>query len=102
MDKKLKAKWVKALRSGKFEQWREGALCEESDEDGKKAYCCLGVLRLVVNPKDKGSRANMGTYLSDRQLLSYGLEHEMQEKLAELNDNGKRFPTIAKYIEKHL
>lgn len=65
MDEKLKNKWIKALRSGKYFQARE-ALCgnadtiEEWDEDeegyvlklpnGKivdrdvEGYCCLGVL----------------------------------------------------------
>jgi len=37
MDKRVKAKWVKALRSGKYKQGR-GAL------KTKNGYCCLGVL----------------------------------------------------------
>jgi len=41
MKADLKAKWVEALRSGKYEQGR-GALLN----DGK--YCCLGVLCEVV------------------------------------------------------
>lgn len=37
MDKNLKERWVKALRSGKYEQAR-GCLRDDS------GYCCLGVL----------------------------------------------------------
>lgn len=44
MDKKLKMKWLKALRSGKYKQ-TTGTL------HGGDAYCCLGVLACVANLK---------------------------------------------------
>ena len=43
MDSSLKQKWVRALRSGKYEQ-ATGAL---RNEDG---FCCLGVLCDVYDP----------------------------------------------------
>lgn len=102
MDKKLKTKWIRALRSGKFKQWREGALVEPTADGEGASYCCLGVLRHVMNPKDKRSRKGMNCYLSDPQLRVAGLTHEAQEELAEKNDSGRRFPAIANYIEKKL
>lgn len=43
MDAQLKASWVEALRSGKFQQ-AEGKLHDTQ----KDAYCCLGVLCRVI------------------------------------------------------
>lgn len=42
MNKKIKEKWLEALRSGEYEQGR-GALKRGKDGYGVK-YCCLGVL----------------------------------------------------------
>jgi hypothetical protein len=43
MNKKIKDRWVKALRSGKYQQGK-GVLCNINSETGKREYCCLGVL----------------------------------------------------------
>lgn len=42
MPKKLKSKWLKALRSGEYKQTPE-TLC-----DGDYGFCCLGVLEHIV------------------------------------------------------
>jgi hypothetical protein len=42
MPKKLKAEWIKALRSGEYKQTKE-VLC--NNEGG---FCCLGVLEHIV------------------------------------------------------
>lgn len=42
MPKRLKNKWVKALRSGEYGQ-TQGTLC-----DGNGNFCCLGVLEHIV------------------------------------------------------
>lgn len=47
MDKKVKVKWLKALRSGRYKQTRQKLY------DGK-GYCCLGVLCRVVGAKSAG------------------------------------------------
>lgn len=49
MDKKLKARWVKALRSGKYRQCRSYL----TDAGG---YCCLGVLQKIVTRKNPPAR----------------------------------------------
>lgn len=42
MNPEIKEKWLTALRSGDYAQGK-GWLCKV-EEDGSKAYCCLGVL----------------------------------------------------------
>lgn len=42
MNSEVKAKWLEALRSDKYQQGKE-ALCKIG-YDGEKRYCCLGVL----------------------------------------------------------
>lgn len=59
MNKRIKNKWIKALRSGKYKQ-ATGAL-KKVDEKGKETYCCLGVLCDVID--SKGWTKTMG----DRQ-----------------------------------
>jgi len=88
MDKKLKAKWVKALMSGKYEQCK-GAL----RFDG--AFCCLGVLDEITNGKylvNNGSVLNQGC----------GLRKSTQQELPEFNDEGIPFPVIAGFIQENL
>lgn len=101
MDAKLKAKWVKALRSGKFKQAR-GVL-----RHSPTRMCCLGVLRYLADPKD--TRSDGGGLFSFRQSEDFGLRHSTQRELAKRNDGneewkGKRqtFQQIADYIEKNL
>ena len=51
MLKEVKELWVKALRSGKFEQGTEFLVSEDPDGSDTQ-YCCLGVLcELYVNEK---------------------------------------------------
>lgn len=116
MDKKLKTKWVKALRSGKYKQGK-GVL---RTVDNK--FCCLGVLVDVMNKKAwskdtgissvliKGKEANVECYQAKMQTTSLdratmariGLVAQQQGHLISMNDDGKRFTTIAAYIEADL
>jgi len=47
----LKAKWVAALRSGKYKQGR--GFLKAKDSEGDWTYCCLGVLCEVAGLKEK-------------------------------------------------
>jgi hypothetical protein len=94
----LKARWVAALRSGKFTQGR-GGLRQEGYE-GNVSFCCLGVLcaiskpvrNKVVNWEDDGYIKIDGDYAI--------LPEKVQDHLASLNDdNGWGFKRIASYIE---
>lgn len=107
MDKKLKTKWVKALRSGKFEQAQMSL--KRPVGDGVYGYCCLGVLRHLINPKSKAEDKEIGDLLCKTHLRQSGLDYEIQNSLAQMNDGkGKysgrphTFAQIADYIEKTL
>lgn len=116
MDKKLKTKWIKALRSGKYKQG-SGRLKKGN------TYCCLGVLAAiqgakfvegepVVKGKYVGQKNATGSFLSPSFC---GLKASTQSVLARYNDGelstfaGKKIPgtkksfaEIADYIEKRL
>ena len=96
MKSAVKAKWCKALKSGKYRQG-EGALYENG------RYCCLGVLRTLM-PKEfqQDSKVDENGTLNSKQLSWAGLHHSTQDNLAEMNDCGIKFKAIADYIEKRL
>jgi hypothetical protein len=61
MNAEIKAKWVAALRSGKYAQTR-GALCNTKvAEDHKQvlSYCCLGVLCDITYPNQWAEPAEL-------------------------------------------
>ena len=88
MDKKLKAKWIKALRSGNFKQLKGRYYDRESNR-----YCCIGVLgRIAQGDSYTGSgHATLETKLG-----------EHCQELIDMNDSGKSFKRIAAYIEAKL
>lgn len=110
MKPKIKAKWVAALRSGEYRQWR-------GDLRGYGGFCCLGVL-CDVHAKETGlswwrqgidSSAYMGEtgILPDRVCVWAGLDScdpiMGDYKAAAWNDDlGANFDQIADLIEKHL
>lgn len=107
MDKKLKARWVKALRSGRYSQTREML------KDGN-GYCCLGVLLSVSKAgrwtPDGGYRigAREDSYLcegelGDGMLKRFGITDSQESRLIRMNDrDNKDFGEIAAYVEKKL
>lgn len=111
MDKKLKAKWLRALRSGSYRQI-DGKL---ANDEGTK-FCCLGVLADIQGcawkpggngdglvPVNKAGRAiipDSDDWLPPRR--AGGLSADVQEQLAQMNDDGASFKKIAAFIEKHL
>lgn len=115
MDKKIKEKWLEALRSGKYVQG-EGVLRNGDDE-----YCCLGVLCEVAGAECSKEPVYAGsdllipryrfTYKGDSQtellplLLSneLGIGKDAHSTLTTMNDNqGKTFKQIADWIEENL
>jgi hypothetical protein len=76
MDTKIKAEWVKALRSGEYEQGR-GKL----QSDGK--FCCLGVL-CELSPVVHGT---------------YNFSHAIVEYRSELSgDRDENYPPQAAWV----
>ena len=111
MDAKLKAKWVKALRSGRYKQQNDGQLRTDKYK-GKPEYCCLGVLCQISRTPYRGS----GGYPNEKDgmcIAFKGLSRGTQIKLATMNDATvykagdpyapkNDFKKIADWIEKHV
>lgn len=97
----LRAKWVEALRSGKYNQTRS---CLKN-LDG---HCCLGVLCDVVNPKgwlkgaghEQGIGSMQNLMPDDGVMRSVGVDRKGLRRLAEANDIGETFAQIADRIER--
>lgn len=110
MDKKIKAKWVKALRSGDYKQGASALKSilakgepdffnhNKAAKEDTTVFCCLGVLCDIAG----GALHNGAEYPSDRFSKKVGLPYKMQKKLAEMNDGGVSFKKIATYIEKEM
>jgi hypothetical protein len=108
MKKIWKDKWVKALRSGEYEQGKD-YLCKEGKSHD--SFCCLGVLCDIVWPGKWEYEDGVGVFKHQERynqlppcsvLDKVGLLMKTAETLAEMNDTGKKFSAIANYIEKHL
>lgn len=119
MDKKIKARWVKALRSGRYQQ---GTGQLRSGEN----FCCLGVLcdlyvkskkrSWVKHPQDPETMLLKGSKEADvlpRAVAEWaGLGRNNRDPevtngsystyLSTLNDTGYSFEKISKLIEKQL
>ena len=116
MNPYTKRKWVKALRSGEYEQ-AAGELVDGNNEIGA-SYCCLGVLLAECRPESIGVSKSVwlnGTfyipdddhqpsadYIADDLAILFDLDMWAQKKLANMNDDRKPFPVIADYIEENL
>lgn len=110
MPAKLKAKWLKALRSGEYGQTKN-ALC-----DGKGNFCCLGVLEHVaMNGAVEYIDDEYKDYLDfpSKEFWQYtgitgavgrkvGKKWGFAQGLADLNDNGISFTKLADIIEKQV
>jgi hypothetical protein len=114
MDKDLKEKWLKALRSGEYKQTQR-FLKKDS------GFCCLGVLTDLYINENGGSWTQGITWyfpitISDGKpttsifasVLPYDIlknaDLNMADTmdLADMNDTGSSFKEIADYIEKNL
>lgn len=116
MNPEIKAKWIEALRSGKYKQGR-GRL----QRDG--GFCCLGVLCDILGAKWEvrgrdGWFANGEPHYPDDEIWSaaglegrtgilpalvfFGPYNREHKSVAGLNDAGADFNFIADIIEKQL
>lgn len=105
MDAQLKAKWVAALRSGKYEQGRQRLRNGDS-------YCCLGVLcevaGLPIDPEYGNGIVGVAfgedDYAPIYTLLgSSNAAEQLWNRNDGLRDHPKHsFPEIADYIEANL
>lgn len=96
MDAELKARWLKALRSGKYQQGRRMLLA------GDGAMCCLGVLATICGASRSDILERRLSHLPADLRLS-GLPSDADQKqLASMNDIGASFMAIADYIAEHI
>lgn len=100
MNKQLRDKWIKALRSGKYKQ-TTGVL-KSGDH-----YCCLGVLCKVAGKRINAEEMNLDNRPVLRKLrdaLELGEEKDMNVQcvLTGMNDDGKSFKTIANWIARNV
>lgn len=94
MDAELKAKWVEALRSGKYRQTRCKLHHTLTD-----SFCCLGVLCVVGGQKIR----TIDVALPDYWRSAIGITLLQQNDLISMNDELKSdFGKIADYIEANL
>jgi len=108
MNKEIKDKWVKALRSGEYKQ---GRLYLQRDN----LFCCLGVLCKVLDVPN-----GVSDYSNNTMSFNFGKEYSRvslpfgfreviglsaikEANLIKMNDKlGKDFSQIADYIEANL
>ena len=95
MDKDLKVKWVKALRSGEYKQCR-------NDWMNGGCFCCVGVLLSITGSSMDDPRGEA------LELIGLSMERDDNSSstrlqvLINLNDiEEKSFSEIADYIEAH-
>lgn len=113
MDSELKAKWVEALRSGKYKQGKDklrtiddrfcclGTLCDVIDSSKwVKELNCLGIEYWVYRIGEDPSEFN-SSLLPFKMENELGLESHVGRLVAD-NDAGVSFEHIAKYIEKNV
>lgn len=129
MDAQLKAKWVRALRSGEYKQ-TTGVL-RRTDTPGLDGYCCLGVLCdlagvtwvqdedgdwTAMYSNEDGTDCEGGvlpdtlaievfgeTYnAQDPQVKIFIDDRNEKKTLSALNDQGYTFADIANLIEEQL
>lgn len=109
MDKALKAKWLEALRSGKYKQGQR-KLRNQKDE-----FCCLGVLCDISGQGQWKRGDNSSTYCYYKEwesgyccLPSFmeefsGIGAGTEEDLIALNDIDElSFSEIAEWIEENI
>ncbi len=100
IDKKVKRKWVAALRSRKYRQTTEFL------KDGK-GYCCLGVLQSLYPNLEQYADVEILEPASTAKFC--GLSESAQDFLTMLNDGEEergikphKFYQIARWIERNL
>jgi hypothetical protein len=125
MNKRIKKRWLEALRSRKYKQTQETL---KKEEKSKVSFCCLGVLTDLYIKSKAGKESNCSwansgeldgwcsfvcddnkspTDLLPSLVIEWAELDSSDPELAtqtcsEANDEGKTFCQIAKLIEKHL
>jgi hypothetical protein len=100
LPKDFKAKFVAALRSGKYKQGKDYMYNASSD-----SYCCLGVAGRVCGIDNKILDGNAFFMPNDNGVVGTQYPDVLMDRWAELagmNDGGDSFDEIADWIEANL
>ena len=108
----FKNKWVAALESGQYKQAKKILY------DGFDGYCCLGIACIIKGAEFTSYEDSDGEIYDNRPvfestnlaenndeklneafLQEIGMTNAQQMELAWMNDNGKSFKEIAKFIK---
>lgn len=117
LPKRFKQGWIKALRSGKYQQGE--SFLKKTDENNVERYCCLGVAcEITKNPIREYDDSWITKYNNKNgkipKLLVGKGDHSVDDngdilpegvitqKLSGMNDGGRSFKYIAKWIERYL
>jgi hypothetical protein len=101
MKKEIAMRWVEALRSGDYKQGTEQL------RDKNNNFCCLGVLCNLhaqdhpeIAAVQKNQITYLGTYAFPRRTVYQwaGLKEGVGLRLASMNDDGRTFKQLARYI----
>lgn len=94
LAKAVKAKWLNALRSGKYQQGKEEL------GSAKKGYCCMGVFCVANRIRFKST--DTGNLTGPKKLLN-AMSKKTRNVLWQMNDEDeKSFAQIADWIEVNL
>ena len=89
MNKRIKNKWVKALRSGEYDQ-TDGTLAEVNLDTGKESFCCLGVLCDIHAQEKSGPGKGIGFAInnphSSTTLVYYASRNKWDKEWGNLTD----------------
>lgn len=100
LPKEFAEKWVKALRSGEYQQGTQSLHLEDT-------YCCLGVACVVAGidyvPNQDWIKESMvkGTIIP-RVLVGSAAQSELVYKVSSMNDGNETFEDIADWIEQNV
>lgn len=109
MNKWVKRKWVKALRSGEYAKGTSCLMAEPRNNEFQ--YCCLGVLGAEMTPEFVAVQSNVcaefaiageTAYLPDDLAILWGLDESTQHELAEINDKAEDFGPVIDWIDANL
>ena len=109
----FKAKWVEALRSGKYKQCHsyltDYLVDDEGHDTDEVGFCCLGVAAVSLGIEELGSATELTSLQEVDEDIKDVLSQlfvgptDVEGQLIKMNDNlGVSFTGIADWIEENL
>lgn len=98
LPKAFKAKWLKALKSGKYKKGKDRL------KDAEGGFCCLGVACAMTGMSHFGDKQVISEFYRKVPKILRGCANDnaIVEWLVFLNDNNNTFEPVINYIEENL